>query len=271
MKKKETLKRIWKTKVGKIIIVMGGFMSLLFSGVVIFVGSAVVAGIYESMTGNTSVVALNEDKYAEKENDSSEEEKANKIEAEKKEEKESIKLEENNNQEKENIELEEKKNQEKESKDITEDKKNENDTKSKYKEEKDTYKLSKEDEEMLKEFNRVEEKPKYNIKHGEFLDANVNGDILVIKAKIQSSFTNKMTINQNMFNVKDIIQNQGGDKFKEIQYWAVAEMEGGGTSKVISFTVYENEIKLIKDEILILAEEILQNVDDLWILPSLRN
>ena len=66
-----------------------------------------------------------------------------------------------------------------------------------------------------------------NIKFGTFEQGIKNGDILVVKAKITPSYNNKATINQNNFNVQDIVKNQGGNTYKEIQYWAVADMEDG--------------------------------------------
>ena len=110
----------------------------------------------------------------------------------------------------------------------------------------------------------------YKIKHGEFLESNVNDDVLVIKTKIEPSMNNKLTISQNGFNVEDIIKNQGGDKFKEIQYWAVADMESGEESKVVSFTLNEELIKSIKDGN-IPANQIIDNAQDVYILPSLQN
>lgn len=64
-----------------------------------------------------------------------------------------------------------------------------------------------------------------SLKFGELLDVTTNNDILIIKAKISPSYNNKATINQNGFNVEDIILNQGGDAFNEIQYWAVADID----------------------------------------------
>ena len=114
------------------------------------------------------------------------------------------------------------------------------------------------------------DKGTYKIKHGELLEENVNDDVLVIKAKIEPSMNNKLTISQNGFNIEDIIKNQGGDKFKEIQYWAVADMSNGEESKVVSFTLNENLINNIKDG-KIVANQIIDNAQDVYILPSLQN
>ena len=110
----------------------------------------------------------------------------------------------------------------------------------------------------------------YKIKHGEFIESNINDDVLVIKAKIEPSLNNKLTISQNGFNVEDIIKNQGGDQFKEIQYWAVADMTSGEENKVVSFTLNEELIKKIKAGDIV-ANQIIANADDVYILPSLQN
>ncbi|MCM1231096.1 MAG: hypothetical protein NC489_13290 [Ruminococcus flavefaciens] len=91
---------------------------------------------------------------------------------------------------------------------------------------------------------------------------------LVIKAKITSSLTNELTINQNYINVADVILNQGGNNFDEIQYWAVADMADGSESKVIQFTLDKKAIDGIYNGNIV-DIELGDYVDDLWILPSL--
>lgn len=110
----------------------------------------------------------------------------------------------------------------------------------------------------------------YSIKHGELLSTNINEDILVIKAKIEPNLNNKLTISQNGFNVEDIIKNQNGDQFNEIQYWAVADMEDGSESKVINFTLNKSLIDSIKSGNTP-ANQIINKAQDVWILPSLQN
>lgn len=116
--------------------------------------------------------------------------------------------------------------------------------------------------------------PEYNLQYGELLSTTTNNidgkEVIVIKAKIESSLTNKLTIDQNYYNVADMIKNQNCDKFDEIQYWAVADMSSGNESKVISFTLNSDTIKQIKDE-KIVDNQIGNYADDLWILPSLKN
>ena len=108
------------------------------------------------------------------------------------------------------------------------------------------------------------------LKFGELLDVNTNDKILIVKGKIESSYSNKATINQNGYNVVDIILNQGGDSFDEIQYWAVADMTDGRESKVISFTLTKELINAVKNKKL-LGNQIVDKATDVWILPSLRN
>lgn len=126
----------------------------------------------------------------------------------------------------------------------------------------------------------VEEEPteqknnEYKIKYGEFISAiknNIDGkSVIVIKAKIEKELTNKKTINQNYFNVEDLIINQGCDQYDEIQYWAIADMADGSEGKVISFTIGKDIIQSIANRnfpVNILGDY----ASELWILPSLQN
>nr|WP_297704041.1 hypothetical protein [uncultured Butyrivibrio sp.] len=107
------------------------------------------------------------------------------------------------------------------------------------------------------------------LQHGTLLDSNVSGSVIVIKAKIEANLTNDLTIKQNYFNVEDLVKNQGLDIYKEIQYWAVADMTNDKEAKVISFTVPESTIsKLKKGDIP--ANQLDKYVNDLWIHPSLQ-
>lgn len=109
--------------------------------------------------------------------------------------------------------------------------------------------------------------PTYKLNTGELLDVKENDDVLIIKAKIKLQSSDKLTINQNYHNVQSIIKS-GGDKFKEIQYWAVADSTSGEEIKVISFTVPENIIEETTNG-KIVATQYPDLVTDLWILPSL--
>lgn len=125
-------------------------------------------------------------------------------------------------------------------------------------------------EESSGEINKNSEGNISKLKYGELLDVNINDKILIIKAKISPSYNNKATIKQNGFNVEDIILNQGGDIFDEIQYWAIADMTNGDESKVISFTLTKDQINAVKNKQL-LGNQIVDQANDVWILPSLRN
>lgn len=125
-------------------------------------------------------------------------------------------------------------------------------------------------EESSGEINKNSEGNISKLKYGELLDVNINDKILIIKAKISPSYNNKATIKQNGFNVEDIILNQGGDLFDEIQYWAVADMTNGDESKVISFTLTKDQINAIKNKQL-LGNKLVDQANDVWILPSLRD
>ncbi|XZL35211.1 hypothetical protein ACSXBK_09950 [Clostridium perfringens] len=125
-------------------------------------------------------------------------------------------------------------------------------------------------EESSGEINKNSEGNISKLKYGELLDVNINDKILIIKAKISPSYNNKATIKQNGFNVEDIILNQGGDLFDEIQYWAVADMTNGDESKVISFTLTKDQINAVKNKQL-LGNKLVDQANDVWILPSLRD
>lgn len=125
-------------------------------------------------------------------------------------------------------------------------------------------------EESSGEINKNSEGNISKLKFGELLDVNINDNILIVKAKIASSYSNKATVKQNGYNVEDIILNQGGDIFDEIQYWAVADMTDGDESKVISFTLTKDQINAVKNKQL-LGNQIVDQANDVWILPSLQN
>lgn len=91
----------------------------------------------------------------------------------------------------------------------------------------------------------------------------------IIKAKIEPSYSNKATIHQNFYNVEDFIKNQNGNKYNEIQYWAVADMQSGEESKVISFTLDKNTINDLYNN-KIVANMLDDYLTDYWIADSLK-
>lgn len=139
------------------------------------------------------------------------------------------------------------------------------------------------DNEELKKDNSKQNIDEIELKFGELLNISNNcieydednitnclKETIVIKAKITSSYSNSSTIEQNYYNIEQFIKNDNGNKYSEIQYWAVANTEDGTETKVISFTV-SNELiqKIYNNEIV--ANQLGNYVDNLWILPSLKN
>lgn len=123
--------------------------------------------------------------------------------------------------------------------------------------------------ESAQEETTTDNKKSFSILHGKFLEANITEDNgIIIKAKIEPSYSNKATIHQNYFNIEDIIKKQGGSKYDYIEYWAVAEMMDGSEGKVISFTLTKELIQAIKEDIIV-PIQYGDYVDNLWILSSL--
>lgn len=111
-----------------------------------------------------------------------------------------------------------------------------------------------------------------SVPHGELLSVienEVNGrSVLVVKTKIKSGISNRATITQNFFNVENIVVNQFGYTYDEIQYWAVADMADGSESKVVSFTIDKTVIDLLYNR-KIPANMLDDYASDVYILPSL--
>ena len=109
------------------------------------------------------------------------------------------------------------------------------------------------------------------LQFGELLSVTYGGDgVIVVKSKIQSQLSNRMTIQQNYHSVEDLILNHGFDTCQELQYWAVADMRDGSESKVISFTLDKDLITAVASKHVV-AIQLGDYVSDLWILPSLQN
>lgn len=107
------------------------------------------------------------------------------------------------------------------------------------------------------------------LQHGELLNVTITGNIIVVKAKIGPSYSNKATIDQNYYNVEYMVSKYGIETYKELQYWAVADMTDGSEAKVISFTVPQSVMVQLKNR-RIAANMLGSYVKDLWIHPSLR-
>lgn len=114
------------------------------------------------------------------------------------------------------------------------------------------------------------ENEKLELQFGELLSFIDNNEgIAIIKAKIKPSYNNEATINQNYFNIEHLIKDNDFTKYNEIQYWAVADMNDGSESKVVSFTINKDLIDRISNDNIV-ANELGDYLDDLWIHPSLR-
>lgn len=104
---------------------------------------------------------------------------------------------------------------------------------------------------------------------GELLEVNYGGDgVFVVKAKINTQATNKLTIKQNYTNVCRLITDNGFDTCREIQYWAMADTTVGEETKVVSFTVDENTIRQVAEK-KVLNTMLEDYLTDLWVHQSL--
>ena len=130
------------------------------------------------------------------------------------------------------------------------------------------------EEEAVPESEEDSTEPSYSLEFGELVSVITNEiddkSVIVVKAKIEPSYSNEATVNQNYFNVENLIQEQGCDAFDELQYWAVADMTDGSEQKVVSFTVSSSLIQMIAEGS-VPANQLGDYVDDLYILPSLQS
>lgn len=116
------------------------------------------------------------------------------------------------------------------------------------------------------------EEQELKLLHGELLDLNVNdNNVAIVKAKIAPSISDKATIDQNYYNVVNLIRKNGFAEYDEIQYWAVADMSDGSEQKVISFTVPGEIVKMIAEADAFADNTLGEYVTDLWIHPSLSD
>lgn len=121
------------------------------------------------------------------------------------------------------------------------------------------------------------------LSHGELMDKKENcieydenveciKKVFILKAKIQSSYNNNATVNQNFINVYDYIKRNFDESidYDELQYWAVADMNNGKEEKAVSFTVNKTTIMDIITGKIESATLIADNVEDLYIHSSLK-
>lgn len=107
------------------------------------------------------------------------------------------------------------------------------------------------------------------VPYGELLSVIQTEDVVVVKVKIGSMWNNELTIKQNYHNIEALVDKYDFDKYSRIQYWAVADMKSGDESKVIQFDVPQWVSEAIKEDSLV-ATQLGDYVEELWILPSLR-
>ena len=114
----------------------------------------------------------------------------------------------------------------------------------------------------------------YYVDHGTILDADEYDDSfgkqLIVKAKIEMSLTNKLSIDQNYFNVYNLVKEQSAASFDTIKYWAVADTVDGDQVKVISFDVPKDAIEMLLNDS-IEVSELGEYVDNLWIDNALES
>lgn len=87
---------------------------------------------------------------------------------------------------------------------------------------------------------------KYTPLLGELVEAKETDDTLYIKVKIKENEDKELTIEQNEFNIDDLVTAQGADKFNSIEYVAVMDKDKKET-EVLSFAVNKETIQNLKD------------------------
>lgn len=103
---------------------------------------------------------------------------------------------------------------------------------------------------------------------GELVDLTQNGSTVVVKARFTSHLSRQSFIDQNFFNIGDLVHKNGFNTCEEIQYWAVYK-QGDSEEKVISFTVDKTTIAaLFNDQIV--PEQLIDLSKDLWISDRIQ-
>ena len=117
--------------------------------------------------------------------------------------------------------------------------------------------------------NGASDTSEIQLHYGDLLSTTVNGTTIVLKAKITSSLTKKMTVASCFYDVYDAVKNYGLDQYDELQYWAVADMTDGSEQKVISFTVSHDTLEKIANGAIVEGQ--LQSYStDVWLSPALQ-
>lgn len=104
--------------------------------------------------------------------------------------------------------------------------------------------------------------------YGELVDLTQNGSTVVVKARFTSHLSRQSFIDQNFFNIGDLVHKNGFNTCEEIQYWAVYQ-QGDSEEKVISFTVDKATIAaLFNDQIV--PEQLIDLSKDFWISDRIQ-
>ena len=107
------------------------------------------------------------------------------------------------------------------------------------------------------------------LKFGELLSVSETDGIVAIKARIEASYSNKATVDQNYFNVCEFIRSTNMEGVESVSYWAVAKMTSWNEEKVIAFDVPRVTIDAILSGSLA-DNQLGDHVDNLFIHPSLQ-
>ena len=113
------------------------------------------------------------------------------------------------------------------------------------------------------------EASKYTPLLGELVEAIEKGDTLYIKVKIKENEDKELTVEQNEFNIENLVTSQGADKFNSIEYTAVMDKDGK-ESDVLSFTVNKETIQNLKDKKINIGTVIARS-EDVFIASNLKN
>ena len=110
---------------------------------------------------------------------------------------------------------------------------------------------------------------KYTPILGELIKVTEEGDTLHIKVKVKENDDKKLTIEQNEYNIEDLVVNQNCDKFNSIEYAAVMYRNGKETD-ALSFTVNKETIQNLKDRKISISSVIARS-ENVYIASDLRS
>lgn len=109
-----------------------------------------------------------------------------------------------------------------------------------------------------------------DLRCNDLLDVTTHAGNIIIKAKINPNITNELTRDGCYYDAYEVIQNYGLQYYKNLSYWAVADMTDGSEQKVISFEVTQDVLQKVADGT-ILEGNMGDYVTDLWIAPALQD